>query len=163
VVQLSYKSFGIGAAARRGAAQSCGEDCVVKTLTVKCPHCAQVSKIFLSTNACVIILNCPSCYTPIMYFDRKIFLLSKNQIEAIKNNSQDSAVMRMLHRIAKTEMPMKDSAKKAARSYHAIAESAVSCIPVYSKGEKYITDDDVTNLRIELELCKDSGEFINRI
>ena len=68
---------------------------MVKTLQVKCPHCNQVSEIFLSTNACVIILNCPTCFSPIMYFERKIFLLSKKQVEAIKDTTRNASVLKM--------------------------------------------------------------------
>ena len=71
--------------------------------------------------------------------------------------------MRMLQRIAKTEKPIKDTAKKVAHGYRTVAECEIPYKPVYSKGEKYITEDDITNLRIELETCKDVQEFIDHL
>jgi hypothetical protein len=139
---------------------------MITTLNVKCPHCEQVSQIFLSSMVSVIILNCPSCLSPIMYFRRKIFLLDPQQLKKIKGNSRTSLVTRLLEQIAG-------------------AEAAAQC-PVNSKGTKYlhhngayvplshkltleqarprhITEDDCTNLRIELELCSDSKSFIDRL
>jgi hypothetical protein len=138
---------------------------MVKTLTVKCPHCLQVSQIYLSTNACVIILNCPSCLTPIMYFDRKIFLLTRNQVETIKNSQQESAVMRMLKRIVKTEAPIRDTAGKIVRHCNTelVDRSFTFHQQQVSTAEKYISEDDITNLRIELEVCRDSQQFIDRL
>lgn len=140
---------------------------MVKTLTVKCPHCSQISQIYLSTNACVIILNCPSCYSPIMYFDRKIFLLTRNQVEAIRRSSKDSAVLKMLQRIAHSEKSVTAVPKKiTSTSYDAQTKLSRSCAVKSAASalrERSISEDDITNLRITLELCRDSQEFIEQM
>jgi hypothetical protein len=140
---------------------------MVQALKVTCPHCHQVAEIYLSTNACVIILNCPSCYSPIMYFDQKIFILSQNQVEAIKNKARGSAMMNMLKKIAQPEeLPVKKSGavcqsneKNCLYSLPPNSTHSVSS----ARHKIHIAADDITNLRIELALCNDVQEFIDKI
>ncbi|NLW30585.1 MAG: hypothetical protein GXY77_03910 [Fibrobacter sp.] len=136
---------------------------MVNTLTVKCPHCNQISEIFLSTNAYVIILNCPNCIAPIMYFERKIYLLSDDQLEALKDNANNSSIMKTLERIAHQDrFAEKISTQKGRFNQNAASNHL---IPVFSgqKREKYISDDDITNLKIELALNTDSQKFIDSV
>ena len=150
----------IGADALKIASQG---GIMVKTLTVKCPHCNQISEIFLSTNACVIILNCPTCLSPVMYFDRKIFPLSKTQIDEIKETKESGAMMKMLERISRPEQPVIKTAHKLAQVSGTVIQGKHLFLPNLEphQREKYIRDDDITNLRIELALCHDSGDFID--
>lgn len=137
---------------------------MVNTLTVKCPHCNQISDIFLSTNAYVIILNCPNCIAPIMYFERKIYLLSDAQLEALKDNANNSSIMKTLERIAHPDRFIEKFVEKAAYSKHQFGLN--NLVPVYSSGherEKYISIDDITNLKIDLALNTDSLKFINSL
>jgi hypothetical protein len=138
---------------------------MVTTLNVKCPHCEQVSQIFLSTTVCVIILNCPSCLSPIMYFKHKIFLLDPKQLKKITGASRSSMVSKLLEQIAEAETATHCNIKKSAYIQQNAAPPPVqiSKATAVDQAEKYITEDDCTNLRIELELCTDSLEFINRM
>ncbi|MBN1760007.1 MAG: hypothetical protein JW863_16895 [Chitinispirillaceae bacterium] len=138
---------------------------MVQTLKVTCPHCHQTAEIFLSTNACVIILNCPSCCSPIMYFDQKIFILSQSQVEAIKNKARSSSMMNLLKKMTK---PEEEPVPKLHRQQEAVEDR---CNPHFSmhssarSGERkiHIGNDDITNLKIELALCNDVSEFIDRM
>jgi len=135
---------------------------MVKTLTVKCPHCNQISEIFLSTNACVIILNCPTCLSPVMYFDRKIYPLSRTQIEEIKETRESGAMMKILERLSKSEEPVVKTARKLAQASSSPVSNCAGLPGNHDHvREKYISVDDITNLRIELALCDDSAAFIN--
>ena len=138
---------------------------MVTTLNVKCPHCEQVSQIFLSSTVCVIILNCPSCLSPIMYFKHKIFLLDPKQLKKITSASRSSMVSKLLEQIAEAETATHCGVKKSAQMHQNAAPppAPISKATAVDQAEKYITEDDCTNLRIELELCNDSLEFINRI
>ncbi|MBN1576652.1 MAG: hypothetical protein JW913_08885 [Chitinispirillaceae bacterium] len=137
---------------------------MVQELTVTCPHCRQVAEIFLSTNACVIILNCPSCCSPIMYFDQKIFILSDNQVEAIKNRTRSSAMMNMLKQMTRPEeFPIKKTAAcNGGASVVCGLPSGTSSF-THTPSKIHIGSDDITNLKIELALCNDIQEFIDRI
>ncbi len=135
---------------------------MVKTLTVKCPHCSHVADIYLSTNASVIILNCPTCFSPIVYFENKIYLLSKNQVDAIKSTTTNDSVLKMLDRIAHPERKVNKMAREMTKVQNAKICSLpqLQTVSLSSEREKYICDDDITNLKIELALCTDSQEFI---
>ncbi|MCX7727719.1 MAG: hypothetical protein N2053_12835, partial [Chitinispirillaceae bacterium] len=69
---------------------------MVKELVIVCPHCHHSARVFLSRDAFVIILNCPSCASPLMYFDHKIFLLTESQLEAIKKRSKKDSIFEMI-------------------------------------------------------------------
>jgi hypothetical protein len=103
-----------------------------------------------------------------MYFEKKIFLLTKNQVEAIKDTTHNAAIMKMLDRIAHPEVPAVKNVTSSAAQAQQFASSPIAkqCpIPVSEMEfrDRSISEDDVTNLRIELELCSDSQAFIDRL
>ena len=70
----------------------------------------------------------------------------------------------MLDRIAHSGVKQTERSKmtevqtaKACRTPH------LSVVPSKDKREKYICDDDITNLKIELALCTDSKDFIESL
>lgn len=135
---------------------------MVKTLSMTCPHCNHISELFLSTNACVIVLNCPSCYSPLMFFENKIFLLSKKQVDAIKGTTQNTTVLKILDRIAHTESMAENTEINS-------VDKVLAPVPVINNFhpnqvyKKYISEDDIMNLKIELALCNDSQSFIDSL
>lgn len=139
---------------------------MVQELVVKCPHCQQVAEIYLSTNACVIVLNCPTCSSPIMYFDHKIFLLSNKQLEALKNNTRHNAMNEIRKMAQPPQLPVH---KKQVQHKHASQENMCDMSPraVISSGASskniLIGQDDITNLKIELALCDDVQQFIDKM
>jgi hypothetical protein len=138
---------------------------MVTTLDVKCPHCEQVSQIFLSTSVSVIILNCPSCFSPIMYFRRKIFLLDQQQLNKIAGPAaaNTTAVFKLIEQLDGVKATASCYAEKTAYFKENARNLASTRCAIDRPEEKYITGDDCTNLRIELELCSDSQQFIDRI
>jgi len=96
-----------------------------------------------------------------LYFDDQVFILSKNQVDTIRNTRHGRAIMRIMEHIKQSA-----NALSCLNQNSAAGETSKSLSAVHSNApryEKYITEDDVTNLRIELELCEDSGEFINKL
>lgn len=138
-------------------------EAMITTLDVKCPHCGQVSQIFLSTAVSVIILNCPSCYSPIMYFRRKIFLLDQEQLNKIVGPSaRPASAFKLIEQLDGVKATASCVAKKVVHYGESTRDTAPSIrYAVDQPEEKYITVDDCTNLRIELELCCDSQKFID--
>jgi hypothetical protein len=137
---------------------------MITTLNIKCPHCRQLSQIFLSTSVSVIILNCPACRSPVMYFRRKIFLLDQQRMKKIARNQRTSLVSRLLEQLATADTPAQRTTKHAALQCHADRGAvAPQRLTLEQPEGKYITGDDCTNLRIELELCGDAKAFIDRL
>ena len=122
-----------------------------------------ICDVFLSKNASVIMLTCPSCASPMLYFDDQVFILSKNQMDTIQNTRHGRAIMRIMEHIKQNANVLSSCLSpdsSAGEVSKPLPKAPVRKSPV--RYEKYITEDDVTNLRIELELCKDSKEFINK-
>jgi hypothetical protein len=139
---------------------------MVTILNVKCPYCQQVSQIFLSTRVSVIILNCPSCQSPILYLRRKIFLLDPNRPKTAGGNLRSSLVSRLLEQIADVETAAHCRVKKTSSRqlrHNSPCRTAVHKLTLRRQEDQCITEDDCTNLRIELELCTDSQAFIDRL
>ncbi len=136
---------------------------MVKTLNMACPHCNHIAELFLSTNACVIVLNCPSCFSPLMYFENKIFLLSKKQVDAIKGTTQNTTVLKVLDRIAHAEPVTENFATNSYKKTENSTPSPVRLNNNEHTRQRDISEDDITNLRIELALCNDVQDFINAV
>jgi len=100
-----------------------------------------------------------------MYFKHKIFLLDPKQLKKITGASRSSMISKLLEQIAGAEPATQCSVKKTAFMHqnNAPPTALMSKATAVDQAEKYITEDDCTNLRIELELCNDSLEFINRM
>jgi hypothetical protein len=142
---------------------------MVTVLNIKCPRCGQLSQIFLSTRVSVIILNCPSCLSPVMYLRRKTFLLDKRKLKEQRWDTRAPLVSRLLEQIADTDITARCAVKRAGtpaartlRNSDSAPAARHTAVPG-RQSERYITEDDCINLRIELALCADSNEFISHL
>jgi hypothetical protein len=140
---------------------------MIKTLSIECPHCNKTFDVFLSSNASMVILNCPLCLTPLIYYKTRCFVLSKHQIDRIRKSRQDTTVLKILHSIAREEPQPSHRRMPLRRGRDDRVPVAKYISPQAGfrtfGGENHITRDDVINLRIELETCTDCGQFIERI
>jgi hypothetical protein len=98
-----------------------------------------------------------------MYFRRKIFLLDQEQLKKITGHSSNaSAVFNLIEQMDRVKAtascaPVKTMLGNEPRR-NIVWENRFA---IDQPEEKYITVDDCTNLRIELELCGDSQRFID--
>ncbi|MBN2188323.1 MAG: hypothetical protein JW699_02625 [Chitinispirillaceae bacterium] len=141
---------------------------MVTILNIRCPRCGEVAQLFLSTRVSVVILNCPSCLSPVMYLRRKTFLLDKRKLKKYRWNSRAHLVSRLLEQIADADSAARCAVKRgAAPAGRFRAGSPLPAAPdklaADRHEERYITEDDCINLRIELALCADSREFISHL
>ncbi|HUI93467.1 MAG TPA: hypothetical protein VLX68_14575 [Chitinivibrionales bacterium] len=132
---------------------------MINTLEIKCPHCKKTFELFLSNNASMVILNCPLCATPLIYYKTRCFVLNNSQIDRIKKSRQDSTVLKILHSIEKEQPKYSHAAGQGADHRAMYGSQSSSFLP----GSDYITRDDIINLRIELETCPDSQQFIDNM
>ena len=133
-------------------------------MNIACPSCSQHFKLYLSIDTSMVILDCPMCCTSIIYYKNKTFPLSKTQIERIKNCKKESNVLKILHRITafESKVPCAQSAVSSAR-YHTHGASLQKSASMCKSHLDRITNDDIINLRIELETCKDAACFIEKM
>jgi ribosomal protein S27E len=130
----------------------------MKPLYVKCPHCKEVSELFLGSEAYMIVLNCPSCNSALMYYYGKTFEIDESEIEKIQGNLQMTTVQGILKNI---------SARETTRQQTATVSKGIETRATHKAGapvrEVPLLDDDITNLKIELALTKDVNDFIGHI
>jgi hypothetical protein len=138
---------------------------MVKTLSIECPHCNKTFSVFLSSNASMVILNCPLCLTPLIYYKTRCFVLSKHQIDRIRKSRQDTTVLKILHSIAREEPPSwhQHEASRHRNESGVPVGKYISTAALCGACGGNITQDDIINLKIELETCADSKQFIDRI
>jgi hypothetical protein len=110
----------------------------------------------------MVILDCPTCCSSVIFYKSRSFSLSKSQIERIKKCKQESSVLKILHRITGQETKVRCMHNKG-RQYHSEAASSRKPVSIIKSDFDYITQDDIVNLRIELETCKDAMSFIEHI
>jgi ribosomal protein S27E len=130
----------------------------MKPLYVKCPHCKEVSELFLGSEAYMIVLNCPSCNSALMYYYGKTFEIDESEIEKIQGNLQMTTVQGILKNI---------SARENTRHQTATLTKGPELRPTHKAGapirEVALVDDDITNLKIELAITKDVNDFIGSL
>ncbi len=137
---------------------------MVTTIAIECPHCGKPFEVLLSNNASMIILGCPLCSAPLIYYKTRCFMLNRNQIDRIRKSRRDTTVLKILHSITK-EQPGAMCSQRARGVLSLSARASGRCVApaMFSHCDEYITRDDIINLRIELETCADSGQFIDRM
>ena len=137
---------------------------MVTTIAIECPHCKKSFEVLLSNNASMIILGCPLCSAPLMCYKTRCFVLNRNQIDKIRKSRRDTTVLRILHSVAQEQSGARCSQRASGvLSLSACGANRCAARASFPQCENYITRDDIINLRIELETCADSGEFIGRI
>ncbi len=130
----------------------------MKPLNVKCPHCKEVSELFLGSEAYMIVLNCPSCGAALMYYYGKTFEIDENEVEKIQGNLQMTTVQGILKNINSRETSKNHTSFMVKPAEQRATHKAGA--PVR---ERYFESDDITNLKIDLALIKDVNEFIKGI
>lgn len=104
-----------------------------------------------------------------MHLRRKTFLLDKRKLKKLKSNSRALLVSRLLEQMAGAGTAAIGAVKRGAACAARTQRSDVSSrtaprkLTLGRQEERYITEDDCINLRIELGLCADSKEFIRRL
>ena len=130
----------------------------MKPLYVKCPHCKEVSELFLGSEAYMIVLNCPSCNSALMYYYGKTFEIDESEIEKIQGNLQMTTVQGILKNI---------NAREGSKNQTSLIVKPAEQRATHKAGqpvrEVQIASDDITNLKIELNTSKDVNDFIKGI
>jgi hypothetical protein len=112
----------------------------------------------------MVILDCPTCCSSIIFYKSRSFSLSKSQIDRIKKCKQESSVLKILHRITGQETKVRCLHHNKAVNYRAeVGRSQNKFIPMIKSNTDFISQDDIVNLRIELETCIDSESFIEKL
>lgn len=137
---------------------------MVNVVKIQCPHCSDVYELYLSTKACVVVLNCPNCWTPILHNANGVHVLSDTIMERIRSRRHRAEVMDLLDKMDNdiAEPPVLEPDEKWLNGLDSDREPFVQC-PVPVGDRDGITRDDILNLRIELATCRDAQQFIDKL
>lgn len=134
---------------------------MVKKLTVECRQCHQVSDLHLTTDARIVIFNCPSCWSTVMYHNGSMYVLNHDQVERIVNAPDQGAMASVLESIAGKNLDVPGvGSTESGPARTVISATQIKPSMLCHSGEQIITPDDVLNLRIELETRPDVAEFL---
>ncbi len=134
---------------------------MVRNFKIQCPVCHDVCELYLSTSAPIVILNCPNCWTPMLYNENGVFALSESQLSELARNREFS-ILSLLEKVARSGRAEK---KQAGHDPLTLQSTTIgtSSPPAGFDMRQVITGDDIVDLRIELATCKDALDFINRM
>ncbi len=130
----------------------------MKPLYVKCPHCNEVSELFLGSEAYMIVLNCPSCNSALMYYYGKTFEIDENEIEKIQGNLQMTTVQGILKNINTREQ-----AKSSPPMLMRTAEQRATHKAGAPVRDRPFISDDIVNLKIDLAITQDVEDFLKNL
>lgn len=139
---------------------------MVQKIKIQCPHCFEECELFLSTNAMVVVMNCPSCWTPLAAGKSGAMAISEDDMAQLAVDNRQKTMSRLLEKLnAVTAAPKREHAQvlQSSAQQRGHMGSGSSVHPSLTTDGRGITFDDVTNLRIELATCEDSLEFILKI
>lgn len=107
-------------------------------LTFSCPSCNTNYEIFLKTSPHVMILNCPTCKTCVSLYNGKI-------------SEEDKQLIKKLHSIKN-----KEDLKDIIEQHH---ENEL--VSKSTQLDRFITNDDIVNLKIDLNNCKTIDDVLS--
>jgi hypothetical protein len=94
-----------------------------------------------------------------LHNEKGVFSLSQKQLNDLAH-ARDFSILNLLEKVASPEaLNRKLSAVRSEEPFW-LAQSSHA---TFNTSRQEITRDDIVDLQIELETCKDSLEFINRI
>lgn len=136
---------------------------MVKSIIIKCPFCDSKAELFLSINPTVIVLNCPECWTPLMYDNSEIRILSDHELNKIATPSVQSVINNNAERNKNATMDAPQTKDKNLPFLEKKSNSNV-LVPVPHSGNRgVISNDEIINLRIDLAQSFDVLDFIEKI
>lgn len=136
---------------------------MVTHVSLQCPFCGQNCDIFLSDNATFIILNCPECAKPLVYHNKTCQLLSRSQMQRIRNAHPKMSLGQVIEELAYDVSAVKPH--QQTQHAGALSPQRAQQIPSGAKRPERpaISRDDITNLQIELAMCSDCRDFIDKL
>lgn len=117
---------------------------------ITCPHCGNEMEVSLQgKKSSMVVCVCGHCKSPLITLDGEVFELDREEFHTLRKKL--SKVVDALRECVGTDrsvLPLPERNEKSPR----IEDSAGR-----------ISKEDIDNLKIDLETCKDVSEFIDRL
>ena len=104
--------------------------------TLECPQCGHSARAELDNFHRFLIYKCPQCHSNVVYYDKKVEIISSKMIRQLKKKGKLRFCGDALYPVVKPSLP---------------------------GSSKSITDEVITDLRILLETTPDVKSFLSKI
>ncbi|HSQ41651.1 MAG TPA: hypothetical protein VLM37_05165 [Fibrobacteraceae bacterium] len=119
-------------------------------LQFRCPHCQNNVDLSLESEATVIVMSCSHCKTPLMYYYGEVF-----EVDNIEMTDLQQKQLRAVQ------------GYMSVRGVHQQVTSTETLAGTHPAGQPVrdtaISQDDITDLMIDLGLSNDVDEFLRRL
>lgn len=117
---------------------------------IKCPHCGNEMEVSLQgKKSSMVVCVCGRCKSPLVTLDGDVFELDREEFHALRK------------KLARVVDALRECAETG-RVVPPVLEQRENVRRDAEKADK-ISQEDVDNLKIDLETCKDVSEFIDRL
>ena len=104
--------------------------------TLECPQCGHSARAELDNFHRFLIYKCPQCHSNVVYYDKKVEIISSKMIRQLKKKGKLRLCGDALYPVVKPSLPI---------------------------SPKPITDETIANLRILLETTSSVESFLSKI
>ncbi len=117
---------------------------------IKCPHCGNEMEVSLQgKKSSMVVCVCGRCKSPLITIDGEVFELDREEFHSLRKK-----LSRVVDALRECVDPERNALPPIGR-HEEISR------PENDAGR--ISKEDVDNLKIDLETCKDVSEFIERL
>ncbi len=122
----------------------------MEEMHIKCPHCGNEMDVSLhGRKSSLVVCVCGRCKSPLFCMDGEVFELDREEFHTLKKKL--TKVVEALQECTEVREEMANLAGNGHKK------------PIQTNSEGQITKEEIDNLRIDLETCKDVSEFIERM
>jgi len=134
---------------------------MINSIKIKCPLCDEVSELYLSINPVVIILKCPECWTPLMFTQNEIRILSEHELKTITTPSLQSIINNFFDKtMKKSNLPDKGHHDENLIPFPQRGTVKTMQGAAGPGARSNISPDDIIDLHKVLSTCNDVNQFI---
>lgn len=117
---------------------------------IKCPHCGNEMDVSLQgKKSSMVVCVCGRCKSPLVSLDGDVFELDREEFHSLRK------------KLSKVVDALKECVGSERSALPPIGRHEEISRPETNAGR--ISKEDIDNLKIDLETCKDVSEFIDRL
>ncbi len=134
----------------------------MKALNISCPHCREMSELYLVSKPYMMVLNCPDCQSTLLHCEGSTYEIDDMKVIQMERQQIQNFVESLKEKSQFTSSLPSEPAAVASKSLVATKSHAMHRMGEAVR-ENSLRQDDILNLKISLESCQDVSEFIEQI
>ncbi len=124
---------------------------------IQCPHCGVCCEIAMTHGVDIVVLSCPSCSTPLVFYHGQTFAIDAAELRYLKSQGHVREAEGWIRPSAQRAAPSEVLPEPEAQG----APQVAPAMPAATRERHQVIDDDaILNLRIDLERCESVDDFL---